>query len=270
MKINVRFLENLKVEAQFDDYSLVADQPIRYKGNGTAPGPFDYFLASSAMCAAYFVKVYCLARNIPTDDIRLTQNNIVDPDNRYKQIFNIQVDLPESISEHDREGILKSIDRCTVKKVIQQSPEFQVDIKNVLGHESGLLFKSVSENDAKTMILGKDCSLEETIANMSAILSLLGIKIEIASWRNPVPHVWSVHVRDADSPMCFTNGKGATKDAALASALGEYLERISNNYFYNDQFLGLEISESEFVHYPKEKWFKAGPLDSLPAGLMDE
>ena len=270
MQINVRFLENLKVEAHFDDYTLVADQPIRYKGNGTAPGPFDYFLASSAMCAAYFVKVYCLARNIPTDDIRLTQNNIVDPENRYKQIFNIQVELPESISEHDREGILKSIDRCTVKKVIQQGPDFQIEITDVLGLDSGLLYKHASETDTKTMILGKDCSLEETIANMTAIITGLGIKIEIASWRNPVPHVWSVHVRDADSPMCFTNGKGATKDAALASALGEYLERISNNYLYNDQYLGEEIANGDFVHYPNELWFKAGPKDTLPKDLMDD
>ncbi len=270
MQINVRFLENLKVEALFDDYSLVADQPIRYKGNGTAPGPFDYFLASSAMCAAYFVKVYCLARNISTEDIRLTQNNIVDPDNRYKQVFHIQVELPESISAHDREGILKSIERCTVKKVIQQSPEFQVEAIEVLGHDSGLIYKSLDDNNAATMILGKDCSLEETIQNMTTLISALGIKIEIASWRNPVPHVWSVHVRDADSPMCFTNGKGSTKDAALCSALGEFLERISNNYLYNDHFLGEDIANGDFVHYPTEKWFKPGPKDSLPAGLMDE
>ncbi|MBW8301353.1 MAG: DJ-1/PfpI family protein, partial [Hydrogenophaga sp.] len=36
-----------------------------------------------------------------------------------------------------------------------------------------------------------------------------GMKIEIASWRNIVPNVWSLHIRDAQSPMCFTNGKGA-------------------------------------------------------------
>lgn len=269
MKINVRFLENLKVEANFDDFKLVADQPIRYKGNGTAPGPFDYFLASSAMCAAYFVKVYCQGRNIPTEDIKLTQNNIVDPENRYKQIFSIQVELPESISDHDREGILKSIERCTVKKVIQQLPEFKIEIIDVLGKDSGPIYDNVV-GSTKTMILGKDNSLEETIATMSAKIAALGIKIEIASWRNPVPHVWSVHIRDADSPMCFTNGKGATKDAALCSALGEYLERISNNYLYNDQFLGEEISNSDFVHYPNEKWFKPGPKDTLPNGLMDK
>ena len=90
---------------------------------------------------------------------------------------------------------------------------------------------------------------------MTGILADLGIKVEIASWRNIVPNVWSVHIRDAESPMCFTNGKGATKESALCSALGEYMERISCNYFYNDYFLGNEIAKSEFVHYPNEKWF---------------
>lgn len=116
MEIKVNYLDNLRQEAKFDDFTVIADQPIRYKGDGSAPGPFDYFLASSALCAAYFVKVYCAARDIPTDNIRLSQNNIVDPENRYKQIFKIQVELPADISEKDRQGILRSIDRCTVKK----------------------------------------------------------------------------------------------------------------------------------------------------------
>ena len=67
--------------------------------------------------------------------------------------------------------------------------------------------------------MGKDLPLEQTIANMSGLLAGLGIKIEIASWRNIVPNVWSLHIRDAHSPMCFTNGKGSTKESALASAL---------------------------------------------------
>ena len=66
MEIKVNFLDNLRLEAKFDDFTVIADQPIRYKGDGSAPGPFDYFLASSALCAAYFVKLYCQTRNIPT------------------------------------------------------------------------------------------------------------------------------------------------------------------------------------------------------------
>lgn len=270
MEINVRFLENLRLEARFDDFVITTDQPIRYKGDGSAPSPFDYFMASSALCAAYFVKVYCLARDIPTEDIRISQNNIIDPENRYNQCFNIKVELPEDLSEHHRQGILKSIDRCTVKKVIQTGPKFQISAVDRLASESGLIADQSAESHSRTMILGKDAALEDTIENMTAALAALGIKIEIASWRNIVPNVWSVHTRDTSSPMCFTNGKGATKESALCSALGEYIERISCNYFYNDYYLGDEISDREFVHYPDEKWFKAEAGDALPEGLMDE
>ncbi|MBR8843392.1 MULTISPECIES: OsmC domain/YcaO domain-containing protein [Pseudoalteromonas] len=270
MEIKVNYLDNLRIDAKFDDFSVIADQPIRYKGDGSAPSPFDYFLASSALCAAYFVKVYCNARDIPTDGIRVAQNNIVDPENRYNQIFKIQVELPESISEKDRQGILRSIDRCTVKKVIQTGPEFQVEAVESLEDDSqAMLMVDTSESDS-TFILGKDLPLEQTIANMTKILSDLGMKIEVASWRNIVPHVWSLHIRDAASPMCFTNGKGATKESALCSALGEFIERLNCNFFYNDQFFGEEIANAEFVHYPNEKWFKPEADDALPSEILDD
>ncbi len=270
MKVNVIYLDNLKLEASFDDYRIISDQPVRYKGDGLAPGPFDYFLASSAMCAAYFVKVYCKARGIPTEDIRISQQNIVDPENRYKQSFIIQAELPPTISEKDRQGIISSMDRCTVKRVIQNEIDFKIEIKDSLESDAGLEYETETTPGTQTMILGKDCSLEETIENMTGLLKDLGINIEIASWRNPVPHVWSVHIRDADSPICYTNGKGSTKDSALCSALGEYLERISNNYFYNDYYLGEEVANAQFAHYPNEKWFKLTPNGKMPEGLMDK
>lgn len=270
MEIKVNFLENLRIEAKFDDFTVIADQPIRYKGDGSAPSPFDYFLASSALCAAYFVRVYCLSRDIPTENIRLSQNNIVDPEDRYNQIFQIQVELPESISEKDREGILRSIDRCTVKKVVQTGPEFKIELVENLDEDAQAMLMVKAEGDADTFILGKDLSLEQTISDMTGILADLGMKIEISSWRNIVPNVWSLHIRDAGSPMCFTNGKGVTKESALCSALGEFIERLNCNFFYNDQYLGLDIANSDFVHYPNEKWFKPGVNDDLPAGILDE
>ncbi|TMP48131.1 MULTISPECIES: OsmC domain/YcaO domain-containing protein [unclassified Pseudoalteromonas] len=270
MEIKVNFLDNLRLEAKFDDFSVIADQPIRYKGDGTAPSPFDYFLASSALCAAYFIKVYCNSRDIPTDGIRVAQNNIVDPEDRYNQIFQIQVELPESLSEKDRTGILRSVERCTVKRVIQTGPEFKIDTVESIEADAQAMLMAKPGDDSNTFILGKDLPLEETIANMTAILEELGMKIEISSWRNIVPNVWSLHIRDAASPMCFTNGKGATKESALCSALGEFIERLNCNFFYNDQFLGEDIANSAFVHYPNEKWFALTDDDSLPEGILDD
>jgi ribosomal protein S12 methylthiotransferase accessory factor len=122
----------------------------------------------------------------------------------------------------------------------------------------------------QTYIPGKDAALEDSIARFQQKLQDLGFNIEEASWLNPVPHVWSVHIRDRDCPLCFTNGKGASKKAALASALGEYFERLSTNYFFADFWLGNKVANGDFVHYPNEKWFPLPEDDSLTAGILDE
>ncbi len=126
-----------------------------------------------------------------------------------------------------------------------------------------------------TYIIGKDASLEKSIAQMQQQLLSLGFHIEEHSWLNPLPHVWSVHIRDRDCALLFTNGKGASKKAALASALGEFFERLATNYFWADYYLGDEISEHEFVHYKNEKWFSIENNDQRlssqwPDGLLSE
>jgi ribosomal protein S12 methylthiotransferase accessory factor len=120
-----------------------------------------------------------------------------------------------------------------------------------------------------TMIMGKDAPLETTIARLKGLLLDWGFDVEEASWLNPVPNVWSVHIRDRYCPYLFTNGKGVTKDAALASALGEFFERLNCNYFFADFYLGEQIAGSSFVHYPHEKWFPING-EQMPAGLMNE
>ncbi|MBN6710717.1 YcaO-like family protein [Haemophilus haemoglobinophilus] len=122
----------------------------------------------------------------------------------------------------------------------------------------------------QTFIPGKDAALEDSIAKFQQKLTTLGFNIEEASWLNPVPNVWSVHIRDKDCPQCFTNGKGASKKAALASALGEYFERLSTNYFFADFYLGQNLANAEFVHYPSEKWFPIEDEESLPEGILDD
>lgn len=109
---------------------------------------------------------------------------------------------------------------------MQAGPEFIIEEVVNLDVDAQSLLTLKPSNDANTRIIGRDLPLEQMIANMFALLANLGIKIEIASWRNLIPNVWSLHIRDTHSPMCFTNGKGPTKESALASALGEYIERL--------------------------------------------
>jgi ribosomal protein S12 methylthiotransferase accessory factor len=120
----------------------------------------------------------------------------------------------------------------------------------------------------ETFIPGKDAALETSIATMQHKLAQLGFHFEERSWLNPVDGVWSVHVRDRDCPLLFTNGKGASKLASLASALGEFFERLSCNYFWTHYYLGEENARRDFVHYPQEKWFPLPDDGCWPDGLL--
>ncbi len=123
---------------------------------------------------------------------------------------------------------------------------------------------SARRTDSLTRIPGKDEALEISIDKMRNQLKALGFEVVEKSWLNPVSNVWSVHIADADCPLCFTNGKGASKKAALASALGEYFERLACNYFFADYYLGDDIAQADFVHYPDERWFPLDKGDATP------
>jgi ribosomal protein S12 methylthiotransferase accessory factor len=111
-------------------------------------------------------------------------------------------------------------------------------------------------NTTETFIPSKDASLESSIRTLQGKLEALGIHVEEKSWLNEIENIWSVHVIDKDCTRLFTNGKGASQLAARASALGEYFERLSTNYFWTHFYLGETIANKDFVHYPNEQWFK--------------
>ena len=121
----------------------------------------------------------------------------------------------------------------------------------------------------ETFIPSKDASLESTIATMQAKLATRGFRLDESSWLNPVEAIWSVHVRDQDCPMLFANGKGATKLAARASALGEFFERLGTHYFWTHFNLGVTRAKRPFVHYPQERWFAPTDDGTWPAEMLN-
>jgi ribosomal protein S12 methylthiotransferase accessory factor len=118
-------------------------------------------------------------------------------------------------------------------------------------------------------IPGKDAALETTIARLEGKLAELGIEVEERCWLNSVDNVWSVHLANCNCPLIYVNGKGASRLAARASALGELFERVSNNYFWSHYYLGADIARRDYVFFPQERWFALGNDDAWPEGLLD-
>ncbi|WP_294947686.1 YcaO-like family protein [Sulfurivirga sp.] len=118
----------------------------------------------------------------------------------------------------------------------------------------------------KHYLTGKAVALEEALERMEAILDRLGFHLEECGWLNPAPHIWSVHVRACECPLLFSNGKGISREAALASAFGEFLERLLTGYFYGDWALPCDRLRYAFV--PDEKTVSSSEaVAALPALL---
>ncbi len=120
-----------------------------------------------------------------------------------------------------------------------------------------------------THLPGKDASLEDTIAKATTLLKSMEFETEVVGWLNPAPDCWSVHLRSTACSHLYTNGKGTSKPAALASALGEFFERLSTNFFFADCFLDDGAITSPFFFYPDEKWFQRGKNTVIPKNAPD-
>lgn len=96
----------------------------------------------------------------------------------------------------------------------------------------------------QTFILGKDAALEDSISKFQQKLTALGFNIEEASWLNPVPNVWSVHIRDKDCPQCFSNGKGASKKAALKYYISYMIQSLQVSDMHTSPFASASTCRS--------------------------
>lgn len=126
MKIDIRFPGGLAVEAKLDGHEVLTDQPEALGGGGSAPTPFDLFLASIGTCAGYYALRFCQARGLPTDGVTLKLTAEKDP--AVKRVTNvaIEIGLPPDFPPRYREAIVRATDQCSVKKHLLEPPHVEV------------------------------------------------------------------------------------------------------------------------------------------------
>ncbi|MFT7003707.1 MAG: ribosomal protein S12 methylthiotransferase accessory factor [Sulfurimonas sp.] len=92
--------------------------------------------------------------------------------------------------------------------------------------------------------LSKEAPLEESILKMKSVLSDVGCEMTFSQQKHPLENCYSVNLTSLEAPKhIYSNGKGILSDASIASALGEYIERLQTNNFFID------------FHLPKRKYY---------------
>lgn len=132
METKITFPGGQKVNAEFNSRIVATDQPIEAGGEGSAPTPFEYFLASLGTCAGIYVLSFCQQRNIATEGMELTQRIEFEADEAGKKRLAkvmIEIGLPPGFPEKYRNAIVKAAGLCTLKKVIMDPPDFVITVQ---------------------------------------------------------------------------------------------------------------------------------------------
>lgn len=122
----VSFPGGKRVDAQFKGFTVHTDQSPGGGGGGSAPEPFDLFLASIATCAGVYVKGYCDARGIPTDGLGLEMRVERDEARHRVARLALEIRLPAGFPEKHREAVIRAAELCAVKKHITEPPAFEI------------------------------------------------------------------------------------------------------------------------------------------------
>jgi ribosomal protein S12 methylthiotransferase accessory factor len=124
--MTVSFPGGKRVDADYNGFTIRTDQLPRAGGEGSAPQPFDLFLASIATCAGIYVKGFCDTRQIPTDGLGLEMRIERDPVAHRIAKLTLEIRLPAGFPETHREAVVRAADQCSVKKHIFAPPQFAI------------------------------------------------------------------------------------------------------------------------------------------------
>ncbi len=126
MEMTISFPGRARVDAQFGPHTVRTDQPAQGGGDGSAPTPFQLFLASMGACAGIYVLGFCRQRGLPTDGIRLTQRVEVDPASHMVSNVVMDIHVPPEFPEKYHAALIRSAEQCAVKKHLENPPRFTI------------------------------------------------------------------------------------------------------------------------------------------------
>jgi len=131
MDMEIIFPEGKKVNALYRGFTIKTDQSPDNGGEGSAPTPFDLFLASIGTCTGIYVLLFCQARHIPTEKIKLLLRTERDKKTRMINKITIEIQLPPEFPEKYREQVIRVAGKCSVKKHLENPPLFDIYTKIV-------------------------------------------------------------------------------------------------------------------------------------------
>lgn len=127
--VELEFPGGKRVDAKIKQFTIKTDQPSANGGEDSAPSPFDLFLASIASCAGIYALSFCQSKNLNTEGLKLELDGEKNEETGIFGKIVINLTLPADFPSKYREAMKKSIELCTVKKHLANSPSFEMNLQ---------------------------------------------------------------------------------------------------------------------------------------------
>jgi putative redox protein len=128
MDLEITLSDRAAVNAHFGTFEIKTDQPIQGGGDGTAPSPFDLFIASIGTCAGYYVLSYCHQHGLPTHGIKILQHVHRDPVTHMVAKIDLVIKVPADFPMKHADAVIRSANLCAVKKHLEHPPTFETTL----------------------------------------------------------------------------------------------------------------------------------------------
>ncbi len=124
MKLDIRIRNSERIEARFDGLTVSTAQ------DGSAPAPFDLFLAALGTCAGYYLAQFCHSRGIATGGIHISQTVHRQAATCLADRIELEITLPADFPQRYRSAAMRAVEQCTVKKQLAAPPVIETRLSD--------------------------------------------------------------------------------------------------------------------------------------------
>ena len=129
MEMEITFPGGKKVDSRYKGFNVHTDQPRDEGGDGSAPEPYDLFLASLATCAGVYILYFCEKRDIAIDGLKMAVQAEKNEKTNLFESIRLHIQPPPGFPEKYRLALVRAAEMCTVKRSLASPPQIEVNLE---------------------------------------------------------------------------------------------------------------------------------------------
>jgi ribosomal protein S12 methylthiotransferase accessory factor len=129
MEMRISFPGGSRVDANFNGFKVSTDQSLESGEPGSAPEPYDLFVASLGACAGIYALSFCRERKLSTEGLAIDLSTEKDEKSGLLTQIRMEIALPSDFPKHYHKAICRTAGLCTVKRSLGNPPTFNISTK---------------------------------------------------------------------------------------------------------------------------------------------